>query len=176
VNRSRLADLSEIISSVAIVLTLVYLTVEMNQNTNAMNAQTRQAVMEAAQNELFVLMDNPGLTISIAKTGELSAEEQIRLDNYFTASLRSREFSWLQYQDGSIDELQWATEQAVLRSIFDSRQSRDWWNALGQYVVGNEFGAFVDDLLQQNAPTETIWNASANWSTRQGSATTAAPQ
>ena len=167
-NRSKLADLSEIISSVAIVITLVYLTVEMNQNTNAMNAQTRQAVMESAQTELFVLMDNPDLSISMTKSDPLSAEEQVRLDNFFTASLRSREFSWLQYQDGSIDELQWATEQAVLQSIFDTRQSRDWWNVVGREVFGAEFVSFVDELLQQTGPTEEVWNASANWSTRNG--------
>jgi len=34
-DRSKLADLSEIVSSVAIVVTLIYLTVEVRQNTDA---------------------------------------------------------------------------------------------------------------------------------------------
>jgi len=50
-DRSKLADLSEIVSSIAIVITLIFLTVEVRQNTNALHAQSRQSVLEAAQVE-----------------------------------------------------------------------------------------------------------------------------
>ena len=123
-DRSKLADLSEIVSSIAILITLIYLTVEIRQNTSALNAQSRQAVLEAAQTELFMLMENPDVTLSMTKDGPLSEREQIRLDNFYTAAIRGREFSWLQYRDGSIDEDQWATELAVLISILDSQRSR----------------------------------------------------
>ena len=56
-NRSKLADLSEIISSVAIVVTLIYLTVEVRQNTNALHAQSRESVLVAGHTELFTLID-----------------------------------------------------------------------------------------------------------------------
>ncbi len=174
--RSKLADLSEIVSSIAIVVTLIYLTVEIRQNTSALNAQSRQAVLESAQTELFMLMDNPEITVAMTKTEFLSPEEQIRLDNFFTASLRAREFAWLQFQDGSIDESQWSTEFAVLLSILDTQLSRDWWDGLGRFVFSEEFGAYIDDLLLQHEATETIWTASSSWSKRQGVSASDSPE
>ena len=165
-DRSKLADLSEIVSSIAIVVTLIYLVVEIRQNTNALNSQSRQAVMEAAKNELFALIENPDLTISMIKTEPLTSEEQIRLDSYYAATLRNREFSWLQFQDGTVDELQWETELSVLSSIFDTSRSRDWWDKIGRHVFGPQFVSYVDEILEQQEPTNTIWQSSENWASR----------
>ncbi len=78
-DRSKLADLSEIVSSIAIVVTLVYLTVEIRQNTNALYAESRQSVLTAAQTELFALVENPNLIVSVAKDDPLTEEEQVAL-------------------------------------------------------------------------------------------------
>ena len=41
-NTSKLADISEIVSSIAIVATLIYLTIQVQQNTEALHASQRQ--------------------------------------------------------------------------------------------------------------------------------------
>ena len=125
--RSKLADLSEIVSSIAIVVTLVYLTVEIRQNTNALYAESRQSVLTAAQTELFVLVENPNLIVSVAKDDPLTEEEQVALGAWLAAAMRAREFSWLQYRDGVIDEAQWETEVIIIRWLLDSERTRDWW-------------------------------------------------
>ena len=61
-------------------------------------------MLTAAQSELQMLMLRPRITRNIAGSEPLSADEQIELDAAFTLMMRSREFSWLQYQDGMIDE------------------------------------------------------------------------
>lgn len=109
-DRSKLADLSEILSSIAIVFTLIFLTVEVRQNTNALHAQSRQSVLDAAQVELYFQAEHPGIALSAIKAGPLSAEENISLDAVLAALMRGREYSWLQHQDGAIDERQrWTT-------------------------------------------------------------------
>ena len=42
-NTSKLADISEILSSLAILATLVYLTIQVQQNTEALQANQRQS-------------------------------------------------------------------------------------------------------------------------------------
>jgi hypothetical protein len=46
-NTSKLADFSEIISSIAIVITLIFLTIQMKQNTQAIHAVGVQGALEA---------------------------------------------------------------------------------------------------------------------------------
>ena len=55
----RLSAMAELVSSVAIVVTLVYLTMEVRQNTEAQHAQSRQSILSSSQAELFVIMDHP---------------------------------------------------------------------------------------------------------------------
>ena len=162
-NRPKLVDLSEILSSVAIVITLIYLAIEITQNTDAIEGQTRQAVLDSAQAELTLLLDNPDLVRSLASLERLSETDSIRLDSYLSLSLRSREFSWLQYKSGSIDEAQWATEEVVLIGILDSETARLWWQRIGRDVFGEEFVDFVDELISGNPATNSIWRASATW-------------
>ena len=68
--------------------------------------------------------------------------------------LRAREFSWLQYRIGIVDEAQWATELAVTKTIMSYARSRLWWERVGRTYVGAEFAEFLDDLLQAEPPVE----------------------
>ena len=162
-NRSKVADFSEIFSSIAIVVTLIYLAIEITQNTEAIEGQTRQAVLNSAQEELAILLENPELIQALAGTKPLNALDSIRLDNLLAMALRSREFSWLQYQSGSIDGNQWATEEAVLIGILDSDVARLWWNQLGRNVFGAAFVDFVDAMIEEQPATNTIWQLSESW-------------
>lgn len=163
--RSKLADLSEILSSIAIVITLVYLTIEIRQNTNALAGQTRQAVLASAQAELTQLLENPDLVVTMASTGPLESPQQhVRMDAWLSQTMRGREFAWLQYQAGTIDQAQWDTETAVLLSIFDSPLNRVWWERMGRHAVGPDFGAFVDNAFEQNPATGEMLSAVLTWS------------
>jgi hypothetical protein len=161
--RSKIADLSEIVSSIAIVATLIYLTVQVRQNTEALQSQTRQAVLAASQAELNMLIEHPAISLAIVATDRpLSTEENVTVDAWLSSALRSREFAWLQYGAGSVDEQQWATEESVLVSIFDNPLPRLWWERIGRFVTGPEFAAYVGNLIAATPPTGQLW--STTWS------------
>jgi hypothetical protein len=161
-NRSKLAVLSEILSSIAVVVTLIYLTVEVRQNTDALRAQSRQAVLEASQAELAMLVEDPSLGLAFSEGRSLSPEEHVQVDAWLTGALRTREYSWLQYRERSVDEAQWATERAVILSIFDDPLARLWWERQGRHAVSSEFVAYLDSLMAANRPTRRMWNTT--WS------------
>jgi hypothetical protein len=159
----KLSALAELVASIAIVVTLVYLTIQVRQNTEALNAQSRQSVLTSAQTELLTSVAHPEMIVAITKPGALTAEENIELDAYLTASMRSREFSWLQFQSGLIDEEQWKTELAVIRSIMSAPRIRLWWTRLGRTYVSSEFAAFVDGL-NKNPSASDDWDTITHWS------------
>ena len=162
-NLPKIADLSEIVSSIAIVVTLIYLTVEISQNTSALHAQSRQATLEASQSELFALMDEPEIVSSIMQSEPLTSEQAIRLDLFLTAALKGREFAWLQFRDELIDDTQWESEKASLSALLDSKRTRQWWDRSGRRLYSRDFVVFVDQLLDVQPATEKVWTSSAEW-------------
>ena len=161
----QIANLAEIIGVTLVIASLIYVAKQLRQNTDAINAQTRQAVLVAAQAELFAVMENPDLVISIIRTELLTPEEHIRLNSWLFAAFRAREFAWLQYKNGVIDETQWKTEIGVIQFIFDSQRLRDWWTTIGRVPYGTDFVDFVDSVIRGKPATETTWQAVTKWTT-----------
>ncbi len=62
-NWTKASAVAEILSSVAILITLVYLVVEIQQNAEATQADTRQAVLASDQQFLELLIDSPELNL-----------------------------------------------------------------------------------------------------------------
>ncbi len=163
----KISAIAEIISSVAIVITLIYLTVETRQNTEALNAQSRESILASSQAELFFLTERPELAVLMTKPDRLSVEENIQLDAFLTALFRVREYSWLQYQAGVIDEAQWSTELAVIQSLLSTDLSRLWWNKVGRLYVSAEFSTFLSDLIRNQSTSDDLWKATFDWSDRE---------
>jgi hypothetical protein len=90
--------------------------------------------------------------------------DHAQLDSFLAASMRGREFSWLQHEAGTIDESQWATDPAVLSVYMDSFLIRQCWKKLGRHYSGAGFVEFVDGLIAQIEPTNELWKAVTNWS------------
>jgi len=162
-NLEQASYLAEIIGVVLVVASLIYVARQLRQNTDAIRAQSRQAVLTAAQAELFAEMENPDIVTSIVKAGALSQEEHIKLAAWLFAVLRVRQFSWLQHRNGAIDDSQWNTEVSVIRFIFDSKKTRDWWTKIGHLAFGDEFSEFINSEIRDHLPTEKAWQSVANW-------------
>jgi hypothetical protein len=162
-NSSKLADWSEIVSSVAIVVTLIYLTIEVGQNVDAMRAQTRESVASGALAELAAAQENPNLIKSIITSEPLTAKEQIQLHLWIATLMRNREFAWLQHQAGIIDERQWGTELAILKGTLTHPRLRVWWNKIGRSAMDEAFVGFVDEVLEQTPASSGFFEVQANW-------------
>jgi hypothetical protein len=163
-DRSKLADISEIVSSIAIVITLIYLIIESSQNTAAIRSQTAQAILQAGQTDLAMIVADPEIGMTIPDTGTLTPEQNVRLDAHFVMTMRSREFAWLQYQNGSIDANNFEGEVQVLHVLLDSIRLRAWWEKLGRSYMTKEFAAFVDQLIAEGPATDRLWLPTLDWS------------
>jgi hypothetical protein len=154
----------QLFANVGVIVGIVFLILEIRQNTSALLAESRQSVLASAQTELFTLMNNSEIVSSIIKEDGLSAQESVRLDVFLTAAMKAREFSWLQYQDELIDDSQWNAEVRNIEVIFDSTRTRLWWDRSGRLAFDGRFARFVDEVLASDPATNTIWNTMATWS------------
>lgn len=121
----RLAALAEIVSSVAIVVTLVYLAIQTEQNTAAIQSSVRQGMLDSDRESLYMAIDQPFLL----RRTELDEQEQLQLVAFLTAFIRMRENYWIQFQNGALDEATWESYRgALIPVVFSSEFGRRVWD------------------------------------------------
>jgi hypothetical protein len=124
---------------------IVFLGLEIRQNSEALLAGSRQDLLDADLGVLDNLMDYPQLYYP-SNTGNLTGEDVARRDVYFVSILRIREFAWQQYENGLLDEQTFTSYLAPLGFVFDSEEGREF--LLSREFAGDpEFQEYVIDFL-----------------------------
>ena len=158
-----LGSLGDFVGAILIAVTVIYLAVQVRQNTRALQTQSRQAALSAGHAELLAIVEHPEIHLAQISADPLTAEEHIKLSHWLLVVMRSREFAWLQYRNGAIDELQWALEVLVIQNVLRNHCNRAWWDSLGRLVFPGEFVAFVDNMIRQQAVTNDVSLLLTNW-------------
>lgn len=132
--------IAEIISSAAILITLLYLAIQTQQNTDAIQASVRQAMLAEDRESLYKLIEYPLLN----KRTNLTEEEQIQITANMVAFIRMRENHWLQYQNGVLDEATWLSyREPLLSVVFHSVIGRNVWSTQSASILDP---SFVDSI------------------------------
>ena len=153
-NLPRFSALAELLSSIAILVTLIYLTVEIQQNTQAIEATSRQAILDTAVSILAFAIENPALELNMVKP-DLTPEESLQLSAYlFTHFVRTRTM-WQQYQAGALVEDAWLAVEATFVDTISHTQSRKWWDAFHR-DAGGDFIDHMNPLLDNQRIRDSV--------------------
>jgi hypothetical protein len=148
-----------------ILVTLFYLAIQTQQNTNAINSQSRQSLAESAVFEQTIWMQYPQLSSFIVDSSlDMSFEDKVQLDSLMLLSMSRREFAFRQYQAGVLNESVWRQEVAVIALLIGTERTRSWWNAVGKSGFETEFSNAVDAIIE-GQPLHPYWIAMQNWQT-----------
>lgn len=147
--------IAEIFSSLAILITLIFLAVQTNQNTNAIDAQltanraqARASIWEFIYRSIDASTANPRISLSLQAEEPLTPEAEAQLGNWLLGFWGAREFVWLQYQDGVVDE---ATCETVMYEpiMFEYANAKQWWDRFAGSVFDPEF---VQEVERRHRP------------------------
>jgi hypothetical protein len=141
----KLSAMAELVSSVAIVVTLIYLAVQTQQTNIAQHAASREATMMADVTMLAAVIENPEVNVNLEKA-EVSKVEHEQLELFLAAFLRIREFAWFQYQNQILDEVTWQSYLAPARRVLRTPQGAQLW-ALHSAEMDPDFVADVNQFL-----------------------------
>ncbi len=146
-NWTKASAVAEILSSAAILITLVYLVIEIQQNAEATQANTRQAILASDQQLLELLIDSPELSLLWYKP-DLTDQERISLSYFLASFVRMRENNWLQFENGTLDDVTWRAYQGSIVATLSAPQTRAWWQNFGvERVYNSEFISLVNVLI-----------------------------
>lgn len=147
-NWDAITAISELIGTMVVVVSLIYLATQVRQTNLISQEQTRQRMMELANSQISVIINNPEMS-SAWVDPEISKENSVKMANWLTAAFRSREYEWFAYKNGAIDEDMFKTYTGVIPYLLGTKRARKWWEIHGNINEFNsEFCDYVNNLIK----------------------------
>lgn len=122
--------IAEIFGAVAVVMTLAYVGLQLQQNTAAIQAQTAQMVMATYADYQFAVIGEDALAPLMVKADagqELTPEEAERLNTWAHLVISNWEQTYRSYQKGQMNEELWRAWDNYFRSALDTGYVHDAW-------------------------------------------------
>lgn len=141
--------IAEFGGAIAVVVSLIYLAVQVRQNTRAVKGQTAHAITERQQAELHWSHEIAGVfTKAIETPGELSSAEAWSLSEWLNAAIVMRQNEYRQFKLGLVEPEVWRQSEGVIVMLLGFAWSRNWWNVIGRDQVSPDLAERVDGLLE----------------------------
>ena len=146
---------AEILSSVAVLATLVFFVLEIRQTNDAVRANTYQemAAMTVDFNAQF--FENSEVSEFIARTAaedyDLTKAEAIRLRSMISASYRMMNNTWFQYEVGTITEQQMESllYPAILNFRRRGRMRLEWEEGEDRLLLDADLVEYLDKEIYE---------------------------
>lgn len=153
--------IGELAGAIAVVVTLIYLSIQLRINTgalrNAASAQQASTFIELTRNAY----ENPVVTRLILKlqsaetTDSLSDEEAVKASFFFLSHLKAGEHNHLQHLGGHLSDEEWRTIEMQAPLFVDSFPVfKEFWNAGLREQFAPSYASFWDSILSEYQKSE----------------------
>ena len=150
-----LGNLGDFIGGIAVVITLLYLAVQVRQNTRAIRVASMQSSMLAAQNIGILPAQDRDLArvvrVGLITPDELDEDEFQQFRYFLMGMLRVHEDMFVQHRAGVVDDETWMARSSSLKTMFSMPGGRRIWEASSAYR--DDFKAWLESELDHEAPT-----------------------
>lgn len=139
---SDIGNLAEAIAAVGVIISLVYLAVQIRQNTHAMKAASYQDLAEGITDWQSQIVQNESLARiylqGVEDPNKLAQEEQLRFEMFIGNIFAKFDVAVDLYQRHMIDEKAMTPYTRVILSMLEAPGVADWWKTSQSF--------FSDDL------------------------------
>lgn len=144
----RLAYMSQVFSSLAILVTLIYAGYEYNRANTLTNRDVEDAIFQRVSEMEHLLIENPDMALIVLKAGNepqhLLPEERLRLLAYDHIFYDSWESAWNYYQQGILEAPNWESWDRWFQMEYRKKSALSWEGNRQHYDGG--FLVHVDGL------------------------------
>ncbi len=148
--RTKVSDWINLLSSIAVIMGIIFLGMEVRQNTNMMRSQTRDSI--SAKQMMFSewVTNEMALAVTIAKVNAgvpLEPGERVMQAYFMAGNWREWENSYYQFQQGLFDRTEFEPRMDRWRSSMRVKSIRDLW-ASSRENYAPAFRAEVDKIVE----------------------------
>jgi hypothetical protein len=146
-----LGSLGEFVSSLAVLFTLIFLTLQMRQNTKAVRASTAaemtsQWLVNATSGATSTALSDA--TDRVNEAGTLLVEGGRHVFFFNASALKTTEFAHYQWNEGNLDERLWRTHQSTMEGLVDAPYFNELW-AIQRSWYTEEFQGYIESLREE---------------------------
>ena len=153
--QSKMSLWLEIISAVAVVISLVFVGFEIRNSTEQTEQNTRALQVSAYQDLINRIVDMNAIDIedgtsieSLISLEAPNAQQAQKLNSRIWIILRHGDMAYFQYESGSISEERMLSAMAPLLDRLEYAQVRRHWNEV-KWAFVPAFQSFVDEYLAE---------------------------
>ncbi len=158
-----LANIGEIIGAVVVILSLVYLTIQVRQNTQAQRTENYARALDLLAALQSTLSQDSEISLifsrGILDPSKLTSLEKLRFNWSLYEAFGAFEFMFHASKTNSIDEEVWTRWAVAVAWWLTFPGVQTWWNAK-PLPFTDSFTSFVETLIKDN-PTDA--NPTQRW-------------
>jgi hypothetical protein len=147
-----LGNIGEFVGAIGVVVSLVYLALQLRHNTSSVRAASFNAMVQNSIRLLEHGFERPEFAAFLARAesrpGGLDAEDQVRWDSYMTAVFRHFGNLVYQYRVGALDEQMWRSYRRDLKEHLRVPAWSDWFRE-HRVVFSESLQEEVSDLVEE---------------------------
>ena len=150
-NWDAIGAIGEVLGAIAVIFTLIYLAVQIRQNSASTRAQIRQSLAEAQIEYMNLRATDPFLRTALEKMFmgiELDPDEQFGVVYHTNAGLRMFENYYAQHQFGTLDDEDWRAIREVVKMQLRCPPVRAGFNSL-EIAFNSGFAGEVRKMLDE---------------------------
>jgi hypothetical protein len=150
-NWEALSAIAEIIGVFAVVVSLIYVSIQIRQNTKVARAATRQAIADSTQNLANDLLNSGEMAEIFVKHingEELSAADNLRLQARCYRDLQHWENIHYQFSEGLVSPDQWRGFRKNLVELLGVTAYREFWEHEASHF-SDRFQAEMHSILKE---------------------------
>jgi hypothetical protein len=130
-NWEAVGALAELVGAVGVVASLVFVGLQVRQNTRSMKASTYDSIVRSNGDWLAALIADPALASSfeeaVGKWSRVPEADRPRLMYLLTQLFRHWENLFFQQRQGTLEPGLWETWRGIITSYFHQPGIQEWW-------------------------------------------------
>ena len=151
-NWDAVSAIAEVVSAVAVLVTLAYLALQIQHNTREIRAENIQKVTDSFNAVNLTIFENDEVAELFLKGlkdySSLSEKEKLRFDFGWLAAFRIYDSMYYQTQTGTGEGKYFTAELGTIKWFFSHKGVRDWWGAQ-QFAFSPGFRDYVEKSIDE---------------------------
>ena len=146
-----LGNYGEFVGAIAIVITLIYLAIQLKQNTASVRANAHQTVVAATTSHYGTAQNNDSMSRTIADglkdPASLTENNWVQFAFWCHQFVLIGEATYYLRQDRVINESVFQTEVDRVATFLSGPAQSQWWAAGARTQFSTDFVAMIEDLM-----------------------------
>jgi hypothetical protein len=142
-----LGSIGEVLGALGVIISLIYLAVQIRQNTRSLRASSRQAVLDGQSNFATLLLHNDNMArvyrVGIEDIGKLTDDERVQLDALLVTMFRSFQNLYFEHESSTVEQGIWDGFHRNMLWHMKRPGVREWWETR-KVLYSPAFSAFLD--------------------------------